>query len=130
MRRCEELAAESAKLGNPAVGSLIVFNGNVIGEGLELGRSKNDITYHAEIECIRAAVKKLGGKKLLGATLYTTHEPCIMCSYVIRHYQVGRVIIKHKVQEFGGESSGLKILSTTQFPSWSNPPDVIFLGES
>lgn len=125
MRRCLELGRESMRLGNAPVGSLLVLNGQVIGEGLELGKSKNDITYHAEIEAIRDALKKLEVTKLTGAVLYTTHEPCLMCSYTIRHYEIAEVYFGLAVGEIGGHSSVYKLLDTNEISIWAKPPKVI-----
>lgn len=125
MTRCLELGRESMQLGNTPVGALLVLNGKVVGEGLELGKSKNDITYHAEIEAIRAALRKLKATKLTGATLYTTHEPCLMCSYAIRHYEIAEVCFGLAVGEIGGYSSDFKLLDTKAISIWSKPPMVI-----
>lgn len=52
---------------NPMVGSVIVRGGRIVGRGYHHGFGMP----HAEIEALRAA-----GKKVRGATLYTTLEPC------------------------------------------------------
>jgi len=88
MKRCEALAAIAAERGESPVGSVVVLGGKIIGEGIEAGKSKQDVTFHAEVEAVRDAVRK-HGKDLSTATLYTTHEPCILCSYVIRHHRNG-----------------------------------------
>ena len=57
MQRCSALAEQAAANGNSAVGSVIVKDDQVIGEAGESVNSKKDITCHAEIEAIRAALK-------------------------------------------------------------------------
>ena len=64
MTRCLELGRASMELGNAPVGAVLVHNGEIVGEGLELGKTKNDITYHAEIEAIRDALRKQNVTKL------------------------------------------------------------------
>ena len=81
LARCEVLARMAADRRESPVGSLIVLAGAIIGEGIEAARESGDITAHAEVEAIRAAVKR-HGPDLSAATLYTTHEPCLLCSYV------------------------------------------------
>lgn len=125
MSRCLELGAASMELGNAPVGSVLVLNDQIIGEGLELGKTKNDITYHAEIEAIRDALKKTGNTKLEGAQLYTTHEPCLMCSYAIRHYQISHIYYGMSTGEIGGHSSNHKLLDTRDISIWSSPPEII-----
>ena len=80
MRKCLELGKQALQGGKPPVGSVLVKAGQPVGEGAEAGRSKNDITCHAEIEAIRDAVQNYGASAVRGATLYSTHEPCLMCA--------------------------------------------------
>jgi tRNA(adenine34) deaminase len=51
-----------------------------------------DPTAHAEVLVIRKAVEILGDKRLLGATLYTTLEPCAMCAGAIVLSRIARVV--------------------------------------
>ncbi|MBO3700621.1 nucleoside deaminase [Roseivirga sp. E12] len=125
MKRAIELGHDAMKLGNSPVGSVISQYGQVIGEGLELGKTKNDITFHAEIEAIRDALAKLDTNKLPGTTLYTTHEPCLMCSYAIRHYQIEKVVYGLPVQDVGGHTSGFDVLQTTTVAHWGPTPEII-----
>ena len=126
MRRCLVLAREALASGNPPVGSVLVVENEIIGEGREAGKSSNDITKHAEIEAIRDCIEN-GQKSLLAkATMYTTHEPCIMCSYVIRHHRIPMIVGGCAVPEVGGFSSPLKVLSSSQIGKWGAPPKVSF----
>ncbi len=125
MRNCLELGKAALGRGNPPVGSVLVQAGRLVGEGAEAGKSKNDITCHAEIEAIRDAVGKHGAAVLRGATLYSTHEPCLMCAYVIRHHQVGRVVVGTTVPAVGGFSSDYPLLTATDIPTWPAPPHII-----
>lgn len=104
MTRCEKLANAAAKKGNPPVGAIIIKDNEIISEAEEAGKIKNDITRHAEIEAIRKAVKKLKSRDLLTYIFYTTHEPCIMCSYAIRFYQIKKVVYQNSVKYLGGIS--------------------------
>ncbi|WP_442786442.1 bifunctional diaminohydroxyphosphoribosylaminopyrimidine deaminase/5-amino-6-(5-phosphoribosylamino)uracil reductase RibD [Leptothoe sp. PORK10 BA2] len=69
MHRCLELAAKGAgrTSPNPMVGSVIVKDGQIVGEGFhpQVGQP------HAEVFALRAA-----GDKAQGATLYVNLEPC------------------------------------------------------
>ena len=125
IQRCEELALKAAQNHESPVGSVVVVENNIIGEGIEAARSKQDITCHAEVEAIRDAVKK-HGNDLSTATLYTTHEPCILCSYVIRHHRIGRVVIRQAVAHIGGVTSVYPILTARDIPIWGEPPTVAY----
>ena len=124
MQQCLVLGRESMDMGNAPVGSILVMNDQVIGTGYELGHSRNDITYHAEIEAIRDALATTGKRKLHGTVLYTTHEPCLMCTYAIRHYGVARVVYALATGEIGGQSSQYGFLEARDMQLWGDPPQV------
>ncbi len=114
-----------AKNGNPPVGALISYNSKIIGEGIESGKTSGDITDHAEIMAVRDAIT-LGNADLLpSATLYTTHEPCLMCAYLIRHHQIPLLVYGVPVDFIGGDTSQFKVLSTEEVPNWKVKPRII-----
>jgi len=122
---CIRLAKQALKNGDPPVGSVVVLGNQIVGEGVESGKSTGDITNHAEILAINDAIKN-GFKDQLGnAVLYSTHEPCIMCSYVIRHYLIKEVIYSLHVEFVGGYTSDLKVLSSQSNPNWGLSPKVV-----
>ena len=61
------------------VGAVIVRNGQLIAQAHNQPISTNDPTAHAEILVIRKAGKKEKNYRFVGATLYVTLEPCLMC---------------------------------------------------
>jgi len=92
MRRALELARRAQEEGEVPIGSVVVFEERIIGEGWNRPISASDPTAHAEIQAIRAAAQKLGNYRLTGATLYVTLEPCDMCVGAMFHARVGRVV--------------------------------------
>lgn len=124
MNKCIALGKEAMKEGNPPVGAVIVKNDEIIGIGKEATKSAKDITKHAEIEALKAALKT-PLIDLQGCTLYTTHEPCVMCSYVIRHYKIKTIVYGIKSEYVGGASSEFKILETKNVPNWKEIPEII-----
>ena len=125
MRECIRLAGTAKRRGDTPVGSVIVQNGRIISEGIEGGKTQKDITFHAEIEAIRNVVKALGKTDLSDCIMVTTHEPCIMCSYVIRHHKIKRVIVGLTVPDVGGYSSAYPVLKDTSIKKWIPAPEVI-----
>ena len=124
MRQCIVLGKEAMQKGNPPVGAIVVKGDKVIGTGIEAGKSSKDITKHAEIEAIKDALSAQL-IDLKGCTLYTTHEPCIMCSYVLRHYHVEDIVYGTSVDHVGGISSEFKVMQTQKVPKWGKPPKII-----
>ena len=125
MRICIGLAKIAKQRGDSPVGSIIIQNGVVIGEGIEGGKTHKDITFHAEIEAIRNATKLLESQDLSNCIMYTTHEPCIMCSYMIRHTKIPIVVTGLATGEIGGFSSKLPVLLDTTIKKWTPPPTLI-----
>ena len=80
MRRAIELSAQA--LGRPGArpyGAVVVLDGRIVGEGLNLSAAKFDPTSHGEVEAIRDACRNLKTTDLTGAELYTSCEPCAVC---------------------------------------------------
>ena len=125
MRRCIELAKIAKERGDSPVGSVIVRDGQIVGEGIEGGKTHRDITFHAEIEALRHATANLGKTDLSGCIMVTTHEPCIMCSYAIRHYKIGLIVVGMTTGEIGGYSSALPVLLDRTISKWTTPPKII-----
>lgn len=124
MNRCLQLGRQALKKGDPPVGAVLVVDDIIIGEGTESGKSSGDVTNHAEIQAIRNAISNGFGKDLAKAELYTTHEPCIMCSYVIRHHHIPHIVFGAAVEYVGGFTSDFAVLTTEKVPKWGKPPKI------
>src|SRR5574337_1996911 len=128
IKRCEVLAEAAAAKGEAPVGSVIIKGNEIISEAIEASKEKNDVTCHAELEAIRLEVKKLGTKDLSDCVIYSTHEPCVMCSYAIRFYKIKKVVFQHMVSYFGGSSSSMPLLLTKEVPlHWGDVPVIVHL---
>ena len=60
-------------------GAVVVRDGVVIGQGVNLSRRHYDPTSHGETEAIRDACRRLRCTALPGAALYSSCEPCALC---------------------------------------------------
>lgn len=81
MKRAIELSRRASiveKTGG-VFGAVVVKDGQIIAEGYNQVIKHNDPTWHAEIQAIREACKKLGSPHLDGCDLYTSAECCPMC---------------------------------------------------
>lgn len=126
IRRCEILSEQAAANGEAPVGSVIIKGDEIISEAIEASKGKSDVTCHAELEAIRLTVKKLKTNDLSDCVIYSTHEPCIMCSYAIRFYKIRKVVFQHTVDYFGGISSSIPLLLNKEVPPhWSEVPEVV-----
>jgi tRNA(adenine34) deaminase len=88
LRRAEAAAARD----EVPVGAIVVHEGRIIGEGANRPILDHDPTAHAEIVALRAAARVLGNYRLVGASLYVTLEPCVMCVGAMMHARIARVV--------------------------------------
>jgi diaminohydroxyphosphoribosylaminopyrimidine deaminase/5-amino-6-(5-phosphoribosylamino)uracil reductase len=103
MRRCIELASggEGFTRPNPLVGSVIVHDGEIIGEGYHLKAGQA----HAEVIAIKSVTDRL---RLKSSTIYVNLEPCSHfgktppCADLIIETGIPRVVI-------GAEDSNEKV---------------------
>ncbi len=94
--RCMRLAiAEAQKAGEKGdvpIGAVVVRDGQVIGRGHNQVEQLGDPTAHAEILAIGAACNSLSDWRLDGCVLYSTLEPCTMCSGAMMLARIGRLV--------------------------------------
>lgn len=123
MKRCLELAGQAAARGHSAVGALIVHEDAVLAEGIEGEDSLPPALAHAEVIALLKAEEMSGKERLRACTLYTTVEPCFMCSYLIRRAGI-REVIYGTTTPAGGASSPYPLLSA-RMAGWGQPPEVL-----
>jgi tRNA(adenine34) deaminase len=92
-----EQALSQAEIGRAKglapFGAVIVGpDGELIAEGYNQVAQDFDVSAHGEIMAIRHAEAKLKRIKLQGYTIYTTCEPCLMCTYAITRAGISRVV--------------------------------------
>jgi tRNA(adenine34) deaminase len=94
MERALTLAELAVTRGQTPFGAVVVDrDGQLVGEGHNTVRADRDPTAHGEIVAIRDAWRRLGAwQPLTGGSLYTSCEPCLLCSVVITQIGLGRVV--------------------------------------
>ena len=92
MRLALEQAQVAGAEDEVPIGALVVVDGAVVGRGSNRSVRTKDPTGHAEVVALREAAAALGNYRLVGATLYATIEPCLMCVGAALHARVARVV--------------------------------------
>ena len=87
-----EEARRAATVSEVPVGAIVVVEEQVIGRGHNQPLSTVDPTAHAEIVALRRAAKRQRNYRLVGTTLYTTLEPCLMCVGALFLSRVDRLV--------------------------------------
>ena len=124
MRRCIELARHAIASQDSPVGSLIVDEDEVLSEGVEAVRARQDATAHAEMEALRGASVRRGSRDLTGCTMYTSVEPCIMCAYAIRLARISVVVYGARGGD-GAQSVHGHIVLTDEHVAPHRPPPLV-----
>lgn len=73
-------------------GVVIVKNGKVISRDHNHVHEKHDPSAHAEMFAIRKATSLVDEHNLDGATMYGSHEPCLMCFSCAAWANINRVV--------------------------------------
>ena len=111
MKRALQEAEAAYEKGEVPIGAVVVINNQIIARAHNLTETLNDVTAHAEMQAITAASNFLGGKYLLGCTIYITIEPCQMCAGALFWSQISNIVYGAR-----DEQRGCIALKTTLHP--------------
>lgn len=114
MKKALQEAQVAFDKGEIPVGAIIVINDKVIARSHNLTEMLNDVTAHAEMQSITAAANFLGGKYLIGCTLYVTLEPCQMCAGALYWSQISKIVFGARDEHRGYQSMGTKLHPKTE----------------
>lgn len=93
LRQAIKIAKRARENGNHPFGALLVSQaGEVLLEAENTVVTERDVTGHAETNLVRNAFKRFDKDVLEQATLYTSTEPCAMCSGAIYWSGISKVV--------------------------------------
>ncbi len=111
MKEYMELALKEANKaytkGDVPVGTVIVYKNKIIAKSYNKKEKNNNAVKHAELIAIDQACKKLKTWHLEECTLYTTLEPCLMCTGAIIQSRISEIYYAASNINFG-ETDTLK----------------------
>ena len=99
-------ARKGRQEGGIPIGSVIVYQGAIIGRGHNRRVQKGSPTLHAEMDALENAGRQ-SATVYRESSLYTTLSPCAMCSGAIVLYQIPRVVVGEN-HSFMGEEAWLR----------------------
>lgn len=129
MRECIELGDRAGQTGDLPFGALVVHNGKIIGRGSNILQQKKEVDGHAERIALLQAQTHMRSRTLPNCTVYSTVEPCPMCSFPIRELHIARVVFGLRSPVMGGYSK-FKVLqdlglSEKVLDYFGSPPEVV-----
>jgi len=107
LRRAIALAAEARQAGNPPFGSLLAGpGGDVLAEERNTSLTDDDISAHPELKLARWAARHLDPETAAATTMYTSCEPCGMCTGAIARSGLGRVVFALSTEQLDALKPG------------------------
>ncbi|MFC4117690.1 nucleoside deaminase [Nonomuraea zeae] len=107
LRRAIELAAAARTDGNPPFGSLLADpDGRVLAEEQNTTLTEADISAHPELKLARWAARELDPATAAATTMYTSCQPCSMCTGAIQRSGLGRVVFALSEEQLDGLKPG------------------------
>ena len=101
MKRALQEAESAYEKGEIPIGAVITIDNRIIARAHNLTETLNDVTAHAEMQAITSAANFLGGKYLIGCTLYVTIEPCQMCAGALFWSQISKIVYGARDEQRG-----------------------------
>lgn len=109
MKEALVLAKKAASNGNEPFGALLVKDQKIVMLGENKIHTQSDPTHHAELGLIREFCMKNKISDLSDYTLYTSCEPCCMCSGAMVWANLGRMVYSLSHDELA-EIAGFNIM--------------------
>ena len=97
-----EEAKKGLKSGGIPIGSVIVYEGKIIGHGHNQRIQKGSPILHGEMDAFENAGRQKASV-YRNSVLYTTLSPCSMCTGAILLYEIPKVIIGENQNFMGAE---------------------------
>lgn len=120
IRKANELA-EMAKLkGEDPFGAVLVKGNEIVYESHDGCIEHCDPTYHAEKRLISEYCRKNKVIALENYTLYSSTEPCSMCSGAIHWAKISRLVFGIRQEKLNKKSGGQKKLSSKEILNCCN----------
>ena len=112
MQAAIEEAEKGRDAGGVPIGSVLVYEGKIIGRGHNQRQQKGSAILHGEMSALENAGRQ-PARVYRNSVIYTTLSPCPMCSGAIRLYQIPRVVIGENQTFLGDErlllTSGIEL---------------------
>ena len=115
MREALRAAAAAGESDEVPIGAcLLSEDGELLAVAGNRTITDNDPTAHAEILVLRQAAARISNYRLVGATIFTTIEPCAMCAGALVNARVKRLVYGAADERFGAVETVFRICDSPQ----------------
>ena len=109
-------ARRGGEEGNEPVGAVAVIDDAMIAGDHDRSVLHGDPTSHAVMLTIQATARKLGPKRLAEVTIFTTNEPCVMCTGALVEARVRSLVFAVPDPDGGAAGSVLQLARDPSLP--------------
>jgi tRNA(adenine34) deaminase len=109
-------ARRGAEEGEEPVGAVAVLDDAMIARDHDRSVLGEDPTAHAVLLTLQATARKLGTRRLSEVTIFTTHEPCAMCTGALVETRVRSLVFAVPDPERGAAGSVLQLARHPALP--------------
>ena len=92
MAEALRLSRQAVAHGNEPFGAVLVKDGQIVFSNENQIHTRHDPTFHGELGLLRRFCDETGITDLRDYTLYSSCEPCFMCSGAMVWVQLGRLV--------------------------------------
>jgi tRNA(Arg) A34 adenosine deaminase TadA len=126
IRETLDLARRAVEKGNHPFGALLWRDGEILLSAENTVVTDRDHTRHAELNLVSMAMRNLNPESIGQITLYTSTEPCPMCSGAIYWAGIPRVVFACSGEALAGlTGGGLRLSCREVFERGERPTEVL-----
>lgn len=115
-------ARRGAEEGEEPIGAVAVLDDAMIARDHDRSILQEDPTAHAVLRVLQATAGKLGTRRLAEITIFTTHEPCAMCTGALVETRVRALVFALPDPDRGAAGS---VVQLARHPSLSHQLSVV-----
>lgn len=109
-------ARRGGEQGEQPIGAVAVLDDAMVARDHDRSVLSDDPTAHAVLLTIQATARKLGLRRLSEVTIFTTHEPCAMCTGALVEARVRALVFAVADPERGAAGSVIDLARDPSLP--------------
>ena len=106
IKKTYQLAKSAQEKGNHPFGALFVLENRIVSLSENTVLTDNDVTRHAELNLVSKITQELDAESLNQGILYTSTEPCAMCTGAIYWAGISNIVYGCSAEVLGEIASG------------------------
>jgi tRNA(adenine34) deaminase len=109
-------AKRGGEEGNEPIGAVAVLDDAMVARDHDRSALDGDPTAHAVLLTLQATARKLGTRRLSEITIFTTHEPCAMCTGALVEARIRALVFAASDPDRGAAGSVIQLARHPSLP--------------